>query len=162
MIATGTGNLAASGSGSAAAGGDEGTIFFSDPFPVRTHENLEIQVTASATNFWLGVDGDLVDEQSGVVQEFLCPVEYYQGVSDGEAWSEGSREGTVYISSLPAGTYTLRIVGQHEPPGLPIHFTVRVREDVPRIEHLLLALAGVSVLPVIVLISRIYNQARNR
>ena len=129
-ISGGTGSLAASGTGSAATGTDEGTIFFSDPFQVRAHENLEIQVSTLATNFWLGVDGDLVDEQSGVVQEFSIPIEYYQGVEDGEAWSEGSREGTVYISSLPAGTYVLRIVGQHEPQNIPLHFVVSVRENV--------------------------------
>ena len=111
----------------APTGGDEGAIFFSDPFQVRAHENLEIQVSTSASNFWLGVDGDLVDEQSGVVQEFSLPIEYYQGVSDGESWSEGSRVGTVYLSSLPAGSYVLRIVGQHEPPAQPLHFVVSVR-----------------------------------
>ena len=76
----------------AGTGGGEGAIFFSDPFQVREHENIEIRVRSTGTNFWLGIDGDLVDEQSGVVQEFSLPIEYYEGVSDGESWTEGSRE----------------------------------------------------------------------
>ena len=47
------------------AGSEEGQIFFSDPFDVRDRENIEIRVRALGTNFWLGIDGDLVDEQTG-------------------------------------------------------------------------------------------------
>jgi ribosomal protein S27E len=159
-VSGGTGSLATSESGS--TGGDEGKIFFSDPFQVRAHENVEMQVSATATNFWLGVDGDLVDEQTGVVQEFSVPVEYYQGVEDGEAWTEGSRTATIYLAAMPAGKYLLRVVGQQEPRNTPIHFTVRVRQNVPRIEHLLLALAGVSILPAVVLIVRLYRKAQGR
>ncbi len=150
-------------SGSASrSSGDEGAIFFSDPFQVRARENLEIQVSSLATNFWLGIDGDLVDEQTGVVQEFSVPVEYYQGVEDGEAWTEGSRERSVYLSSLPAGKYVLRIVGQQEPRNTPLHFAIRVRTNAPRIEHLLWALAGVSILPAIVLVVQLYRRAHGR
>ena len=162
LSASGSGDLVASGSGGSSTGGDEGAIFFSDPFQVRAHENLEIQVSSLATNFWLGVDGDLVDEQTGVVQEFSVPVEYYQGVEDGEAWTEGSRERSVYLSSLPAGKYVLRIVGQQEPRNTPLHFAVRVRTNAPRIEHLLWALAGVSLLPAIVLVAQLYRRAQGR
>ena len=99
---------------------------------MRDHENIEIRVRASGTNFWLGIDGDLVDEQSGVVQEFSLPVEYYEGVSDGESWTEGSREASAFLSALPAGQYMLRIAGQHEPPDVPLSFEVSVYENVAR------------------------------
>ncbi len=151
-------------SGGTTAGGDEGQIFFSDPFEVRDHENIQIRVRASGANFWLGVDGDLVDEQSGVVQEFSLPVEYYEGVSEGESWSEGSREASAFLSALPAGQYTLRIVGQHEPQNIPLSFEVSVYENVARTAHFLLALAGVSLLPVIVLVLHgiAYSRRRNQ
>ena len=96
------------------------------------------------------------------MQEFSVPVEYYQGVEDGEAWSEGSRERSVYISSLPAGKYLLRIAGQQEPRNTPLHFAVRVRSNVPRLEHLLWALAGVSILPAVVLVVQLYRRAQAR
>jgi len=137
--------------GGAAACGEEGPLFFSEPFEVRDHENIEVRLRSSNTNFWLGVDGDLVDEQSGVVQEFSLPMEYYEGVSDGESWTEGSREASAYLSALPAGQYTLRIVGHHEPPNVPLSFEVGVYENVARTQHLLVALAGVSLIPGIVL-----------
>ena len=142
--------------------GDEGQIFFSDPFNVRDHENIEIRVRVSGANFWLGVDGDLVDEQTGVVQEFSLPVEYYEGVSDGESWSEGSREASAFLSALPAGQYMLRIVGHHEPPGVPLNFEVSVYESVARFKHWLLALAGVSLIPVIALLLHAISGSRNR
>jgi len=139
-------------SGGTAAGGDEGQIFFSEPFEVRDRENIEIRLSASGTSFWLAVDGDLVDEQSGVVQEFSVPVEYYQGVSDGESWSEGSREASAFLSALPAGQYSLRIVGHHGPPNVPLSFEVSVYENVARTAHLLLALVAVSLIPGIALL----------
>lgn len=153
---------AASVTGGTAAGGDEGPIFFSEPFEVRDHENVEIRIRSTGTNFWLGIDGDLVDEQSGVVQEFSLPIEYYEGVSDGEAWSEGSRQASAFLSALPAGHYTLRIAGQHEPPNIPLCFEVSVYENVARTQHLLLALAAVSLLPGIVLLQDVFAYLRTR
>ena len=99
----GGGEYSAASSGTA-AGGDEGSIFFSDPIEIRGHENIEIQVAMANTNCWLGVDGDLVDESSGVVQEFTLPVEYYEGITDGEAWTEGSRAGYGLSLRCPPGS----------------------------------------------------------
>ena len=142
--------------------GDEGQIFFSDPFAVRDHENIEIRVRVLSTNFWLGIDGDLVDEQSGVVQEFSLPVQYYEGVSDGESWTEGGREASVFLSALPAGQYTLRVAGQHEPPLTPLSFEVSVYENVARTTHLFLALAAVSLIPGITLVLHLSSVYRSR
>jgi hypothetical protein len=139
-------------SGGNTANSDEGEIFFSTPFDVRNNENLEIRVRALGTNFWLGIDGDLVDEQTGVIQEFSLPLEYYQGVDEGEAWSEGSTTGSVFLSALPAGKYTMRLVGHHEPPSQLLNFEVGIYENVPRTAHFLWALAGVSVIPGIALL----------
>ena len=135
-----------------AAVNDEGQIFFSEPFAVRSGENIEIRIRVSGANFWLGIDGDLVDEQSGVVQEFSLPIEYYAGVSEGESWSEGSRDASVYLSALPAGKYMLRIAGQQEPQTMPLTFDVSVYENVARTTHFLAALAAVSLIPGFVLL----------
>ena len=56
--------------------------------------------------------------------------------SEGESWSEGSRQASVYLSALPAGQYSLRIAGQHEPQNMPPSFEVSVHENVPRTMHL--------------------------
>jgi uncharacterized protein (DUF983 family) len=146
-----------------AAGGSEGQIFFSEPFDVRANENIEIRVRALDNNFWLGLDGDLVDEQTGVIQEFSLTVEYYEGFSEGEAWSEGSRQASTYLSALPAGKYTMRLVGQHEPAHGSVTFEVSVYENVPRLAHFLLALVAVSVIPGVVLLMQClttYTQRR--
>ncbi len=169
-VSGGTSTNGGSVSGGTSAGGgnssnEEYPIFFSDPFQVRDHENTEIRVRALGTNFWLGVDGDLVDEKSGVVQEFSLPVEYYEGVSEGERWTEGSREASVYLSALPAGQYTLRVAGQHEPPMAPLSFEVSVYEDIARPGHLLFALAGVSLIPGLALLVQcitVYSRRRGQ
>ena len=113
----------------------------------RTSRSL---FAALGSNFWLEIDGDLVNEESGVVQEFSLPVEYYEGVTDGESWSEGSRESTAFLSALPAGQYTLRIAGHHEPQQMPLSFEISVHENVPRLQHLIVALVGVSLLFLII------------
>jgi hypothetical protein len=155
-----------------ASNGDEGHECFGGPFELRDRENVEIMAAVPATNFSLEIDGDLIDEETGVVQAFTLPVEYYAGVEDGEAWSEGSHESYAYVSALPAGKCWLRmeVHGGTEPPSgtgvvqpemapppspqaasqtkaAPLSLHVRVRQDVRRLRYWLLAMLGVSVVP---------------
>src|SRR5256884_3399665 len=57
-------------------------------------------------NSWLALDGDFVNEDTGLIQAFELPIEYYHGVEDGESWSEGSHSNDTYVSALPEGKYT--------------------------------------------------------
>ncbi len=135
---------------------DQAQVFFSEPFELKGHRNLCITAQANVNNSWLWIDGDLVDEQSGLVQGFSVPVEYYHGVEDGEAWSEGGPEGATYLSAVPAGQYSFRLE-VHGPVGtqaMPLY--VHVAQGVPRWLHFLLALLGVSLLPCGVLAYHLY------
>ena len=58
--------------------------------------------------------GDLINEETGLVQSFDLPIEYYFGTDGGESWKEGSHQETDYVSSLPAGRYTMRLEAQWE------------------------------------------------
>ncbi|MCI0456043.1 MAG: DUF4178 domain-containing protein, partial [Gemmataceae bacterium] len=126
---------------------DQGQVFFSEPFELQGHRNIGITARANVNNSWLWIDGDLVDEKSGLVQGFSVPVEYYHGVEGGEAWSEGGPEGATYLSAVPAGQYSLRLEvhGQAATQTMPL--SVRVTQGVPRWLHFLLALLAVSLLP---------------
>ena len=69
---------------------------------------------------------------------------YYHGVDDGEAWSEGRRYGTLYVPSVPAGRYYLRVEPETDSPQL--NFRVAVKRDVPLKRVPLIAL-GLLLLP---------------
>jgi len=56
----------------------------------------------------------LINQDTGLVQPFSVPVEYYHGVDDGESWSEAINPDCFISLSLPAGTYTLRHESQWE------------------------------------------------
>ncbi|HWP42642.1 MAG TPA: DUF4178 domain-containing protein, partial [Blastocatellia bacterium] len=129
----------------------ETQVRFSEPFDLEARKNIKVTIDAPVDNSWLYVEGDLVDEATGLVQGFSLPVEYYHGVEGGESWSEGSRSSEVHLSALPAGKYTLRLEAQWERWQQPISMTVKVEQGVPRILHIVLTLVLLSIIPIIVL-----------
>lgn len=120
------------------------SVFFSDEFEVKSFENLEIEVSAPVDNSWFYAEGDLVNVETGLVQGFSIPVEYYNGVEGGESWSEGSRSSETHLSSLPAGRYTLRLEAQWQDFAKPIKASVRITQGVPRLLHWALLLAFIT------------------
>ncbi len=123
--------------------------FFSEPFQLEGSRNIKITGYSNVYNTWVYADGDLINQDTGLVQPFALPIEYYAGVEGGESWSEGSRTQTVYLSALPAGTYTLRLESQWEKWQQPASLSVKIEQGVPRMSHLLLALTAVSIFPLI-------------
>jgi hypothetical protein len=139
----------------AADGGNEKTqVIFTDPVELAGGRNIRVTGSANAENNWLYVAGDLIDEQTGLVQQFDLPMEYYHGVDEGESWSEGSREQADYLPSLPSGRYTMRLEAQWENwnQTAPPQVRVRVEQGVPRLLNLLLVLIGLSVIPLIAML----------
>jgi hypothetical protein len=137
------------------AAAQEGTqVIFSDAFELKGRENLRVTGTANVSNNWLYVAGDLINEETGLVQSFDLPIEYYFGTDGGESWKEGGPQETAYVSALPAGRYTMRLEAQWEkwnqadPPKL----SVRVEQGVPRLLNLILALVALAVIPLFVAI----------
>jgi hypothetical protein len=115
-------------------------VIFTTPFKLTGNRNLEIIGSADVSNNWMYVAGDIGDEQStGLLEPFDLPIEYYEGVDDGEHWSEGNRTQRVFISSLPAGTYTMRLEGQWDAKNRPTPVHIIVREGVFRWSHFILA-----------------------
>ena len=126
-------------------------FFFSQPFELKGRRNIRINGKANAENNWLYVAGDLINEETGLVQQFDLPMEYYYGVEDGESWSEGDREQAVYLPALPEGRYTMRLEAQWEKwnQAAPPQFTITVEQGVPRLLNLLLVLIALSVVPLL-------------
>ncbi|HEX8499843.1 MAG TPA: DUF4178 domain-containing protein [Pyrinomonadaceae bacterium] len=137
--------------GEGATGAEKTQVIFTEPLELAGGRNVRVSGRANAENNWLYVAGDLIDEQTGLVQQFDLPMEYYHGVDDGESWSEGSLEQSDYLPALPAGRYTMRLEAQWENwnRSEPPQVRVRVEQGVPRLLNLFLVLIALSVIPLV-------------
>ena len=135
------------------AAGSEGTqVIFTDAFELRARQNVRVSGATNVDNNWLYVAGDLINEETGLIQQFDLPIEYYHGVDGGESWSEGGSADDVTLPALPAGRYTMRLEAQWENwnQSVPPQLTVRVEQGVPRLLNLILVLVALSIVPILV------------
>ncbi|MNL42842.1 hypothetical protein D3C87_1653250 [compost metagenome] len=94
------------------------------------------------------MQGELVNDDTGDVQEFTKDVEYYSGRDADGDWTEGSQGGTVLLSAIPGGTYhvNFQVTG---PLGLtPLPYTLEIRRGVPRWPNFFLAIVLLSLWPI--------------
>ena len=130
-------------------------VFFSEPFELAGRSNIRISAESQVDNSWISLEGDLVNDETGLVQSFPIEISYYYGVDGGESWSEGGRADSAYTSALPAGRYILRLEGQWEKSQQPTFLNVKIEQNVTHGFNLLLALIALSIVPVIMLIYHI-------
>jgi hypothetical protein len=131
---------------------EQAQVFFSEPFELRPRENVAITASASLNNNWLDIEGDLINDETNQVQPFSLPLEYYSGSDSDGPWTEGSREGSVHVSALPAGKYTLRLEFQTQKGSVPLQVNVRVQQAVARAPYFLLTLGALAAIPLCVAI----------
>ncbi len=131
---------------------DKSQVFFSEPFTLAPRRNIEVRIEARLDNTYLAVEGDLVNDETYEVTAFFVPLESFSGVEDGEAWSEGGPSNYAMLSSVPRGSYTLRLEAHGEPHKQPYSFTVTVRQAVPRWLNVIWLFLLLSVVPVCVLL----------
>jgi hypothetical protein len=92
-----------------AVSGQPSAMQFSDPFVIHKRGNVRADVSApDLNNDWLGVQGDLVNQDTGEVTSFYVESSFYQGRDDEGQWSEGAKNQTEYLSMVDPGTYVLR------------------------------------------------------
>jgi len=135
-------------------------VFFSEPFEIAGRRNLRIIGASPVQNTWVYLEGDLINEETGLVQSFPIDISYYSGVEDGESWSEGGQQDSAVTSSLPAGKYVLRLEGQWEKWEQPATVSVRILQNVTVGLNLLLLLIGISIVPIIMIIYHISFEKR--
>ena len=123
-------------------------VFFSEPFELAGRRNIRVSGESPVQNTWVYLEGDLINDETGVVQSFPIDISYYQGVEDGESWSEGGQTDAAYTSSMPAGRYVLRLEGQWEKWQEPAVVSIKVEQNVTHGFNLLLALIALSVGPI--------------
>ena len=137
------------------ANADATQVFFSEPFDLAGRRNIRIEAHSPVHNTWLYLEGDLINDDTGVVQSFPIDISYYYGVEDGESWTEGDQNDSTSTSSMPTGRYVLRLEGQWEKWQEPAAVSVTILQNVPTGLNLLLALIAISIGPIAMLIYHI-------
>jgi uncharacterized protein DUF4178 len=133
----------------AVSGSPEAAIF-AGPMFVTEHSNVNVEVEAPVSNSWLYLEGALINEETGAVDEFDLEVSYYSGVDSDGSWSEGGRSASRYIPAVEPGRYTLRLEPQWGDAATPPSgYQVTVRNRVPRFTHLLLAALALLAWPLL-------------
>jgi len=134
---------------------------FSQPFEIKSRRNVRISAAAPGIdNSWANLDVDLVNEQNNNVESVPIEVEYYNGVEDGESWSEGGQTSDATMSSLPAGKYSLRVEGSWGNWQQPLPVSLKVEQNVTRGVNFLLAFLVLSILPILSLIHKFMFESR--
>ncbi len=140
---------------------EDGTqVFFSEPFELAGRRNIRITGESPVQNTWVYLEADLINEETGLVQSVPIEISYYQGVEDGEAWTEGAQRDSIDTSSMPGGKYVLRLEGQWEKWQTPATVSVRIVQNVSNGFNLLLLLIGLSIVPIIMGIYHISFERR--
>jgi hypothetical protein len=135
-------------------------VFFSEPFELAGRSNIRISAESPVDNSWVVLEGDLINDETGLVQSFPIEISYYYGVDSGESWSEGDRKDSAYTSALPSGRYILRLEGQWEKWQQPAPLAVKLEQNVTNGFNFLLALIALSIVPIIMLIYHISFERR--
>ncbi|WNG24086.1 DUF4178 domain-containing protein [Cystobacter fuscus] len=130
-----------------ARSGTPAAIHFSKPFDIHKHGNVRAELTSPVNNSWLGVQAELVNEQSGDVIGFYEEVGYYSGSDSDGSWSEGDQTETEHLSSVPPGRYVLRSQALFDGTPRGQSYTLKLVSDTPRALWFFWALVLLWVLP---------------
>ena len=107
------------------------TSFVTDVFELGDRTcNVEVETSTDLNNNWIYLNYALINQDTGQAWDFGREVSYYYGRDSDGPWTEGSRNDSVVVPSVPPGHYYLRI--EPEPPqGFQhIGYSVRVVRDV--------------------------------
>ena len=124
-------------------------VFFSEPFELASRRNIRIIGESGVQNSWVFLEGDLINEETGLVQSFPIDISYYYGVEDGESWSEGGQKDSTDTSALPAGKYVLRLEGQWEKWQQPVVISVKILQNVSNVFNIIVLFIVLSIVPIL-------------
>jgi uncharacterized Zn finger protein (UPF0148 family) len=135
-------------------------VVFTAPFELKGNRNIRITASAPVSNSAADLDIDLVNEQNSEIESVAIPISYYQGVEDGESWTEGSPTNDATISSLPGGKYMLRVEGSLENISQPLSVNLLVEQSVNRGVNFGCAFVVLLIVPVLGLFRKFTFESR--
>jgi hypothetical protein len=120
----------------------------SEPFALSGRDaNVVIHIDTNLDNNWLYLDLALIERDTGAHQAIGREIGYYQGVDEGERWSEGDASDEAVLSEIPSGIYYLSVEGELPPSSPVVTCTLTIFRDVPSWSNFFLALLGLLVVP---------------
>ncbi len=125
---------------------------FTQPFELKGNRNVRVTAnTPGLNNNWVELDADLVKDRNNEVESVPINIEYYQGSDSDGAWTEGKKEEDAILSSLPGGTYSLRIAGSWGNWQQPLPLQVKIEQNVTRGVNFCCAFVVLAILPLLAL-----------
>ena len=125
-------------------------LLTSEPFALSGRaSNILIRIDTNLDNNWIYLDLALIERDSGASHAIGRELGYYQGVDDGERWSEGEASDQATLAAIPAGIYLLAVEGELPPGSGTVTCTLTVIRDVPGWANFLLALLALLAGPLI-------------
>ncbi len=141
--------------------------FISDEFELtKWKSNLQFDIYAPVDNSWFELEATLINKVTGDEYGLQQGVEQYHGVTEGESWSEGGNQETVYLSSIPSGKYILKITAVRDmysyalSGGKMDNFSLKVTNDVPMQRNFWLIVLVVLIWPVYKFFTMNYYEQR--
>ncbi len=111
--------------------------------------NVIIRAETNLNNNWIYLDLALIERDTGASYAISREIGFYQGVDEGERWSEGDASDEAVLSAIPAGIYYLSIDAELPPSSPTVTGTFTVFRDVPSWTNFFLALLGLLIVPFI-------------
>lgn len=88
----------------------EGRLTIEAELPITQTQGLtELRVDTDLFNAWAGIEVSLTDPEGAPLFQAAREVGYYQGIEDGESWSEGSTTMTILFQPTVEGEYGLSL-----------------------------------------------------
>jgi hypothetical protein len=104
--------------------GNERSTLRTNSFQLNGPTYVGIDFETELTNQWAEFESDLVNEKTGQSYSFTKAVEFYEGVEDGERWTEGNKTDDASLSNIPSGRYHLTVKPFTDAKGLRVNVTV--------------------------------------
>jgi hypothetical protein len=135
--------------------------FVTETFRVARDSNLELTISTNLTNNWTYFNFALINSDTGDALDFGREVSYYYGSDSDGRWTEGSAADVATLSTVSAGTYYLRVEPEGGTQGaVPVHYSLKLRRDVPSPVYYVLAIVVLLVPPIFVTLRAASFEAR--
>ena len=120
--------------------------FVTDVFELKGRtSDLILTTDSNANNNWIYLNYALINQDSGQAYDFGREVSYYSGYDEDGFWSEGNRNDTVAIPSVPPGSYYFRVEPESDARAAVISYTITAKRDVPQASFFGIALLALLV-----------------
>jgi hypothetical protein len=110
--------------------------------------SVEISIRTDLNNNWAYLNLALINAVTGDSYDFGREVSYYYGSDSDGSWSEGGRNDSALIPSVPAGQYYLRVEPEMDANAAPVNYSIELRRDVPAVSFFWIAALLLLIPPI--------------